>query len=506
MPFALYFLTLAGTSALLYLALKRQKRRSQLPPGPPRDPLIGHLRYLPSADSATVFHEWSKKYGDVMYLEVLGRPMIILDTHRAATDLLDKRSLNYSDRPKFTFYELLGFHPSTTFLQYGKQWMKHRQMHRSYLNPENLNNFKPIQTLEARRLLRNLVDGAANQYEHFFSRNHRFSTSVIAQLVAGHRITSDDDPYLHVPKAIYEAMSQSGPPGSSPLDFYPGLQYFPSWFPGTDHVRVAEKWRHTVREFHDYSLRKVKQQRDTGDAMPSFILTQLDEINNDEEEEDLTGAAVTMFSAGEATTWSTLCVFVLAMILHPEYQAKAQKEIDSVIGDLRLPDFEDRGNLPLVECILQEVLRWNPGLPLGVPHRAMEDDIYRGMLIPKGSLVFANIRGMGLDEKIYCDPTTFYPERFLPKPDGNGEPHFDNVAFGFGRRVCTGQYLGENSVWISIASILASCTITNAVDENGQIVVPETRMSDGLVSHPSDLRCVISPRSTRSRVLIQEES
>jgi hypothetical protein len=45
------------------------------------------------------------------------------------------------------------------------------------------------------------------------------------------------------------------------------------------------------------------------------------------------------------------------MIIHPEYQAKAQKEIDSVIGDLRLPDFEDRGNLPLVECILQEVLR-----------------------------------------------------------------------------------------------------------------------------------------------------
>jgi hypothetical protein len=82
----------------------------------------------------------------------------------------------------------------------------------------------------------------------------------------------------------------------------------------------------------------------------------------------------------------------------------------------------------------------------------MEDDIYRGMLIPKGSLVFANIRygfhssfrlftpvnitnrAMGLDEKIYSDPTTFYPERFLFKPAGNGEPHFDNVAFGFGRR------------------------------------------------------------------------
>jgi hypothetical protein len=45
------------------------------------------------------------------------------------------------------------------------------------------------------------------------------------------------------------------------------------------------------------------------------------------------------------------------MILHPECQAKAQEEIDSVVGDLRLPEFGDRGSLPFVEGILQETLR-----------------------------------------------------------------------------------------------------------------------------------------------------
>ncbi|KAJ7347589.1 cytochrome P450, partial [Mycena albidolilacea] len=74
-------------------------------------------------------------------------------------------------------------------------------------------------------------------------------------------------------------------------------------------------------------------------------------------EEDLKGAAGTMFGAGEATTWSTLSIFILAMILHPESQAKAQKEIDSVFGNLRLPEFADRGNLPFVEGILQETFR-----------------------------------------------------------------------------------------------------------------------------------------------------
>jgi hypothetical protein len=44
--------------------------------------------------------------GEVMYLEVLGQTMIILDSYRAAMDLLDKRGSIYSDRPKFIVYEL----------------------------------------------------------------------------------------------------------------------------------------------------------------------------------------------------------------------------------------------------------------------------------------------------------------------------------------------------------------------------------------------------------------
>lgn len=46
------------------------------------------------------------------------------------------------------------------------------------------------------------------------------------------------------------------------------------------------------------------------------------------------------------------------MILHPEVQARAQKEIDETIGTGRLPEFEDRISLPYLECILQETLRY----------------------------------------------------------------------------------------------------------------------------------------------------
>jgi cytochrome P450 len=41
---------------------------------------------------------------------------------------------------------------------------------------------------------------------------------------------------------------------------------------------------------------------------------------------------------------------------------------------------------------------------------------------------------MSLDENVYSNPTSFDPERYLPKPAGKGEPKFSNVSFGFGRR------------------------------------------------------------------------
>lgn len=56
-------------------------------------------------------------------------------------------------------------------------------------------------------------------------------------------------------------------------------------------------------------------------------------------------------------------MFVLAMLLHPECQIKAQEEIDAVVGQSRLPDFEDREHLPLVECIVQETLRFALTIP-----------------------------------------------------------------------------------------------------------------------------------------------
>jgi hypothetical protein len=67
------------------------------------------LRYgYPLSSHAHHTHHGSP--GDVIYLEVLGKPMLVLNSMEAINDLLDKRSDIYSCRPTLTMGgELIGF-------------------------------------------------------------------------------------------------------------------------------------------------------------------------------------------------------------------------------------------------------------------------------------------------------------------------------------------------------------------------------------------------------------
>ena len=78
------------------------------------------------------------------------------------------------------------------------------------------------------------------------------------------------------------------------------------------------------------------------------------------------------------------------MTLHPSIQHRAQAELSTALGT-RLPTLADRAVLPYVNALVLEVLRWQPVVPLGLAHRLTEDDVYRGWVVPKGTVVWANI-------------------------------------------------------------------------------------------------------------------
>ncbi|CAE6429343.1 unnamed protein product [Rhizoctonia solani] len=73
---------------------------------------------------------------------------------------------------------------------------------------------------------------------------------------------------------------------------------------------------------------------------------------------------------------------------------------------------------------------------------------------------------MSRDEKVYRDPETFNPDRFL-------DPEVPPVPiFGWGRRKCPGVYFGEASLFITVSSLLAAFTFSKKKDSNGDYVEP----------------------------------
>ena len=53
------------------------------------------------------------------------------------------------------------------------------------------------------------------------------------------------------------------------------------------------------------------------------------------------------------------------MQLYPDVQRRAQAELDAVVGNDRLPSFNDRDHLPYLNALCAELLRWMPVTPFG---------------------------------------------------------------------------------------------------------------------------------------------
>ncbi|TFK33336.1 cytochrome P450 [Crucibulum laeve] len=485
--------------------LRRWLSRSYLPlpPGPPADPIIGHLRTIPEENQGDFFYQLSKVYGPVIHLKVPGRTIIVLNTVEAAMDLLDKRSANYSDRSKLPLFDIMGWNAALGFLPYGKRFQKHRRLYQEYFSRSKCNSYQSVQSKQARLLVKHL----AKNPERYSDALQWFSTSIIMHIAYGREVISDDDIFVKIVEDAAQGFNSCGPAGNTIVDLLPFLQYMPSWFPGTYYAEKARSYKAAVKKVHDFPYDTIKNQLKDGVASPSYLSYHIDhQHQNDEPDniDDIKGSAATIYTAGGETTWSTLLIFILAMVLHPDCQRKAQEEMDRVVGPGRLPEFSDRPSLPYVECLVQEVYRWNSSVPIGIPHRSMEDDIYNGMLIPKGSIVIANTRGMSLDENIYLEPYKFYPSRFLPKPQGSGEP-YPAAHFGFGRRVCPGRYLADDNVWIAIASTLAMLSISKAVGKDGKEITPDPPFTNGIASHPTSFICNIKPRNEAASTLMEPE-
>lgn len=415
---------------------------------------------------------------DVIHVQVLGKHMICLNSIKAATDLLDRRGANYCDRPRFTLFEVMGWGLTLTFLRWGPQFKLHRRLFQTTFTQSAVKTFRPMQTHEARKAVRELLVAPQDWRDITL----HLTTSVIFRIAYGQQIRSRHSPYTAMARAANNATTNGGIAGSSLVDVFPLARYLvPSRLsPALRHARTS---RPTIQMIHDVPWADSLVDIEAGTAAPSFMKTHLERWRAGASHEhrqatlaDLKGATAAVFIAGGNSTWGTVLAALLFLTKYPAVQARVCDELDELLGPAksRLPTFADRPRLRYLEHFLHETLRALPLNPLVIPHRSLHDDVYEGMFIPAGTVVFANAKAMCSNPATYAQPDVFDPARYdrgEPYPVGN---------FGFGRRKCPGNHLAMASVYMFVATLLSVFELEKVRDSEGRILEPEAALTVGL--------------------------
>jgi cytochrome P450 len=250
-------------------------------------------------------------------------------------------------------------------------------------------------------------------------------------------------------------------------------------------------WRKPLKPYFDRQANlwmsffsSLRTQMETKQA-PECFVKQL--IESDFERQGITEMqaaflAGSLIEAGSETTSAAINSALLYLSAYPNVRAKAQQELDRVVGSSRSPTFDDEEKLPYIRAIVKETMRIRPVTNIGTPHYTTAPIVYKNTYIPANSIVAIQQYPIHYDPALFPEPTRFNPDRYLTHPEKSG--HYaggaaadrDHWNFGAGRRICSGLHLAENSMFIILAKLLWAFDILPPVDGEGKDV--EVDLSD----------------------------
>ena len=372
-------------------------------------------------------------------------------------------------------------------------------------------NYMPYQMLENKQMLNDLLDTPVNFLEHI----RRYTSAITTSMVFGWRSSTYNDPNVQQFFEGFEDFAEMAiSKAAFAMDAFPWLRLLPDFL--VPIKKKAKSLHKTERALYLKHWMKAKEEFEKGTIKHCFCVgmaeTQKKENFSDAQAAYISG---TLFEAGSDTTSSTIYAFVQAMLLYPEVQHHAQQQIDAVIGDSRLPTWEDQANLPIVRMLYKETLRWMPVTITGaVPHATIKADTYKGYIIPAGAGVMNNVwsinhhpKRAGPNARVF-DPLRHKDDHLgLSDSAMNSDPSKrDQFTFGAGRRLCAGMHVAERSLFLAFASILWAFDIQPALDEKDNAIIPDQeKLISGLVAMPVHFPAKITPRSEKRAEIVRRE-
>nr|QWK52444.1 cytochrome P450 76C4-4 [Isatis tinctoria] len=453
-------------SCFLIISTIRSKRRSLqaavAPPGPPRLPIIGNIN-LVGKNPHRSFADLSKTYGPVMSLKLGCLNTVVVTSPEAAREVLRTYDQILSCRTSTYAIRSINHHElSVVWLPPSSaRWRLLRKLSATQLfSPQRIEATKALRVNKVKELVSFMSESSEREEAVDISRASFITalniiSNIMFSVDLGSYDTKNINAFQDIVIGIMEAV---GNPDAA--NYFPFLQFLDVQGNCEKMKDCSKRLFRVFRGFIDAKLAEKSvgnNPKDVSDC--DFVDALLDLTEGDGAElsiNDIEHFLLDLFAAGTDTNSSTVEWAMAELLRNPKTMAKAQAEIEKVIGQNGVVEESDISELPYLQAVVKETFRLHPPAPLLVPRKAESDVEVLGFMVLKDTQVLVNVWAIGRDPSVWEDPTRFEPERFLGKEIDVRGRDYVLTPFGAGRRICPGLPLAVKTVPLMLASLLYS--------------------------------------------------
>ncbi|CAN1329230.1 Premnaspirodiene oxygenase [Linum perenne] len=418
-------------TSILVVVLRNRNKKSKLPPGPWKLPIIGNLHQLIGDHPHRRLKDLATKYGpDMMHIQLGELSHVVISSSEAAKQVMKTHDLAFASRPfmlgPYIFY--YGF-KDVAFAPYGEYW---RQMRKfcvlELLSSKRVLSFRHIREEEVSNLVESLNNNNNNEPVDLSSMVVKVSGFVTSRAAFG-KVAELSDAFMTVIDNISDLLS-----GFRISDMYPSLGLLPvlTGFKGKAEKmhKASDLILEQIIDEHK-SKRRLSKEEDLVD-----VLLNLQESQN-------LGIPITM----------DVIKAIVLIIRDQRVLRTVQEEVRQVFKNTGNVEEARLNELKYLDMAISEGLRLHPPGPLLVPRENVETvKLSSGYEFPAKTKVLVNVWAINRDPRYWKEPEKFYPERFVDcSTDYNGN-YFEFIPFGAGRRMCPG---------ISFAMVIVKLALAN---------------------------------------------
>jgi len=167
------------------------------------------------------------------------------------------------------------------------------------------------------------------------------------------------------------------------------------------------------------------------------------------------------FIAGHETTALTLTWALYLIGMDKAVQARLREEVAGAVGTRDL-HYDDLAKLSFTRAVIDETMRLFPPAPL-LARQCREPVEISGRKIEPGDIVMLANYVMHRTDRLWDDPLSFDPDRFIRQPElrAKGAPY---MPFGGGPRMCVGAAFAVMEAVMVLASLARDYDIDIAPD------------------------------------------